>query len=309
MKKKKIIISGLDNAGKTSILTAFDKRYDFEKEIIELEPTIRVNYHNTEFLGKEIYIWDMGGQKMYRELYESKQDVYFSNTDLLIYVIDIQDNARFEASLEYLNKILQYFERTKVKVPLIVAFHKFDPELRDNENFIKFARILTEKLIQLEQLEMLFLQTSIYDILSIVQLISSALSIFDEGYSELKGLFKNYLKYFESKSIILFDQNGVIISEFYTDSFELELYVGLLNAIKEHIILLKKIQEENSKQKGKFFLKPINNHLISYLHRIKIKNQIFYISVLIQEKAKETLLDKFSDFLVELNRILEPMLS
>jgi len=28
----KIVVSGLDNAGKTSILTALDKKYDFEKD-------------------------------------------------------------------------------------------------------------------------------------------------------------------------------------------------------------------------------------------------------------------------------------
>ena len=28
----KIILSGLDNAGKTSILTALDKKYDFQKK-------------------------------------------------------------------------------------------------------------------------------------------------------------------------------------------------------------------------------------------------------------------------------------
>ena len=67
----KIIISGLDNAGKTSILTALDKKYDFQKEIAELKPTIRIEYHQTMFLGNNVNIWDMGGQEQYRELYES----------------------------------------------------------------------------------------------------------------------------------------------------------------------------------------------------------------------------------------------
>ena len=40
----KVIIAGLDNAGKTSILTALNKKYDFHKDIISLTPTIRVEY-------------------------------------------------------------------------------------------------------------------------------------------------------------------------------------------------------------------------------------------------------------------------
>ena len=47
----KIIVSGLDFAGKTSILTALDKKYNFQKEILELKPTIKVDYHKTVFLG------------------------------------------------------------------------------------------------------------------------------------------------------------------------------------------------------------------------------------------------------------------
>ena len=40
----------------------------------------------------------------------------------------------------------------------------------------------------------------------------------------------------------LLDQNGVIISEFYTDLLELELSLKLMNSIKEHLIILKKMQ-------------------------------------------------------------------
>jgi len=297
----KIIISGLDNAGKTSILTAFNKRYDFEKEIRELQPTIRVSYQQTKFLGKNIYFWDMGGQEMYRQLYQSKPELYFSDTNLLIFVIDIQDSDRFDSSIEYLHNILQYFDKNKMDVPLIVTFHKFDPELKNDENLIKFARKLTEKLIQIEKLKMLFLQTSIYDILSIVHLISSAFSIFDEKHLKLRELFQNYLKDFDSKSLILFDQNGVIISEFYTDSLDFDLYLELMKTIREHIVTLKKIQIENVEYDGDF--SPINNHLVSYLRRIKLKNDIFYVSVLVEENGIDTLLGKFSDFLIDLNSL------
>ncbi len=294
MEELKIIVSGLDNAGKTSILTAFNKRYDFENEIRELQPTIRVSYQQTKFMGKNIYFWDMGGQEMYRKLYQTKPDLYFSDTNLLIYVIDIQDSDRFDTSIEYLHNILEYFDKNKMDVPLIITFHKFDPELKNDENLIKFARKLTDRLIQIEKLKMLFLQTSIYDILSIVHLISSALSIFDEKQLKLRELFQNYLKNFDSKSLILFDQNGVIISEFYTDSLDFDLYLELMKTIREHIVTLKKIQIEDIEYDGDF--SPINNHLVSYLRRIKLKDDFFYVSALVEENGIDTLLGKFSDF-------------
>ncbi|MFW9990203.1 MAG: ADP-ribosylation factor-like protein, partial [Candidatus Odinarchaeota archaeon] len=108
----KIIVSGLDNAGKTSILTALDKKYDFEKDIVQLKPTIRVEYHKMNFLRNNCIYWDMGGQKAYREIYVNFQDVYFDSTDLLIYVIDIQDPERFDDSLGYLNSILTFFSES-----------------------------------------------------------------------------------------------------------------------------------------------------------------------------------------------------
>ncbi|MBD3211280.1 MAG: hypothetical protein GF311_01635, partial [Candidatus Lokiarchaeota archaeon] len=95
----KVIVSGLDNAGKTSILTALKLKYDFRKEVMNLKPTIRVEYQRTEFLGTSAIFWDMGGQEKYRKLYQKRKEMYFGETDLLVYVIDIQDRERFESSL------------------------------------------------------------------------------------------------------------------------------------------------------------------------------------------------------------------
>jgi len=62
----KIIIAGLDNAGKTSILTALDKKYDFNKDIISLTPTIRVEYHAMMFLKNKtvLYTVDRNSQNI-----------------------------------------------------------------------------------------------------------------------------------------------------------------------------------------------------------------------------------------------------
>jgi small GTP-binding protein len=307
LKPIKIIIGGLDFAGKTSILTVFDKRYNFQDDLVELQPTILIDYRRTEFLGKEILWWDMGGQERYRELYKSKQEMYFSETDLLIYVIDIQDSSRFEISLGYMKKILKFFKTNEIDVPLIVVFHKFDPELKDDEETTKNMRYLTKEIINIEELKMLFIQTSIYDILSIVQLLSSVLSIFYEQQLELKGLFEKYLRNFNCESLILFDENGVIISEYYTASLDFQSYIVLMKSIKEHIVLLKKMQEGETKQDSDFT--PIDKVIVSYLHQIEIKGKIFYLSATIKEQTKEDLKDKIPGFLSELIGILEPILT
>ena len=303
----KIIISGLDYAGKTSILTALDKKFDFSKYIAELKPTIKVEYHKTSFLGLSVYTWDMGGQEKYRELYKSNQDVYFADTNLLLYIIDILDENRFETSLDYLDNILTYFKENDMDVPLIVSFHKFDPEKRGDE-------VLNNRINKLRELifdkyptfKILFQQTSIYDIISIIQLISYALSVFDDKFFDLSHLLESYLKTLNCSSLIIFDENGIIISEFYADEIGPDSYIVLLESIKEHLYLLKRMQEE--KYESNYNFTSIENSLLSYLHRIEIGGESLYISVLIEESEKETLLDKFSDFVNDVSKIMSTLL-
>ncbi len=308
MKNIKVIISGLDNAGKTSILTALDKKFDFQKDIIELKPTIRIEYHKTVFLGNTCYFWDMGGQKKYREIYKKKEDLYFSETDLLIYVIDIQDKERFEESLNYLNSILAFFIKNNMDVPIIISFHKYDPELKGypelNENIIELREYIIEKY---PSFQILHQQTSIYDIISIIQLISYGLSIFDNKFFELSLLLEKYLIEFNCSSLIIFDKNGIIITEYYKDEINPNLYVQLIELIKEHLFLLKRIQEEDYKEDYNFT--SMENNMLSYLHRLEFKKEIFFVSVQIKEELKDMLLERFSDFLVELTNIIESLLS
>jgi len=304
----KIIVAGLDNAGKTSILTALDKKYDFHRDIISLTPTIRVEYHATEFLGQRVIFWDCGGQQKYRELYERKPDFYFDGTDLLVYIIDIQDKERYRNSLEYLERILGYFIQNNIDVPLIISFHKYDPEIRNGAFYIEEIRNLREKILEkYPNLKILFQQTSIYDIISIIQLVSYGLSVFDEKFFELSDLLENYLNEFNCKSLILFDKNGIIISEFYSNEIQPDYYVELLESIKEHLFLLKRMQEES--YEAEYNLSSDETGLLSYLHRLTIGRESLFISVILQENQKDDFLENFSEFFTRLKAVLTPILS
>ncbi len=301
----KIIVSGLDNAGKTSILTALDKKYDFQKDIVQLKPTIRVEYHKMNFLKNNTIFWDMGGQEQYREIYKQYEDVYFDATDLLIYVIDIQDSERFKNSLEYLDAILQFFGKNEMNVPIIIAFHKFDPDLRYDEKILENVENLRGEILEKYQsFNILFQQTSIYDIISIVQLVSYGLSVFDKKFFELSELLEKYLNEFKSQALIVFDRNGIIISEFYSE-IEPEVYIELLESIKEHLFLLKRMEEE--KYTSDYNFSTIEGKLLSYLHRLNLEKESFFVSVVIKEKRKDDFLLKFPEFLEELSQILDQL--
>jgi len=304
----KIIVAGLDNAGKTSILTALNKKYDFQKDIVSLTPTIRVEYQATEFLKNRVVFWDMGGQEKYRKLYQEKQDLYFADTDLLVYIVDIQDPERIETSLAYLDMIVKNFKKHDMNIPLIISFHKFDPEFLGNEQMVEQIETLRKHMLKLyPSFRILFQQSSIYDIISIAQLISYGLSVFDAKFFDLSELLEKYLKEFESESLILFDKNGIIISEYYKDLIEPEIYIELIESIKEHMFLIKRVQEESYQKDSAF--SSIGNELLSYLHRIEINNESIFVSVVIKEKLKELLLEKFSEFMLELIEIIKPLIS
>jgi len=156
-------------------------------------------------------------------------------------------------------------------------------------------------------LRILFQQTSIYDIISIVQLISYGLSVFDEKFFDISELLEKYLKEFDSESLILFDKNGIIISEYYRGIIEPEIYVELIESIKEHFFLLKRMYEES--YETDYALSSIGDELISYLHRIELEDESIFVSVVIKEELKERLLEKFSEFMSELIEILKPILT
>jgi small GTP-binding protein len=303
----KIIVSGLDNAGKTSILTALDKKYDFAKDIVQLKPTIRIEYHKMNFLASKLIIWDMGGQDQYREIYINFQEVYFDSTDLLIYVIDIQDPERFKNSLEYLDAILTFFMESKMDVPLIITFHKYDPDLRDNKEVLDNIKDLREKIMKkYPNFKILFQQSSIYDIISIVQLVSYGLSVFDQKFFELSSLLEKYLELFRSLALIVFDRNGIIISEYYSD-IDPDVYVELLESIKEHLFLLKRLEEEKESYEFDHDISLIEQTLSSYLHRLKIGSELFFVSAVTKENQRDEFLGKFPEFIEKLSEILEDM--
>lgn len=303
----KVIISGLDNAGKTSILTALDKKYDFRDEIMQLKPTIKVKYRRTRFLNMPAVFWDMGGQEKYRNVYLKDPDVYFSETSLFIYVIDIQDSEKLEASLNYFEMVMKYFIENNIDVPVIITFHKYDPDIRSYEEINEDIAHIRENIKEAySDFNILFQQTSIYDVISIVQLVSYGLSVFDKKFFELSLLIEKSLNDFNCTSLILFDQTGIIISEFYNEEIEPGMYIYLLESIKEHLFLLKRMEEEEYKHEHDFL--NIEKEFISCLHGFEVKGTLFFISAILKEEYKDAFMEKFSDFLKELQDILKLLL-
>jgi len=85
----KIIIVGLNNAGKTTILYKLALN-----EVIVTQPTIGSNVEEVAHNNLKMQVWDLGGQETLRNSW----DAYYQNTNAVIYVIDAADDSMAKAS-------------------------------------------------------------------------------------------------------------------------------------------------------------------------------------------------------------------
>lgn len=122
----KIIIAGLDSVGKTSVFRKAIERVDVS-EILDLPTTKGIERQIRTLQGEQIVFWDLGGQEVYRSQYFQDSRI-FTDASVIIYVLDIQDQERFDESLEYLLQILMIIKNLTTAPRVFVLFHKFDPE-------------------------------------------------------------------------------------------------------------------------------------------------------------------------------------
>lgn len=137
MPAKKILLMGLDNSGKTSILLA--RKGTNLLAVQPLKPTKRLKIDNFTVHGREYSIWDFGGQMRYIPIYMRRFDHYVDDADELHFVIDIQDEARFHVAMEYLAAIVERLEGRAHVPPLRILLHKYDREFHEREKTRHYA--------------------------------------------------------------------------------------------------------------------------------------------------------------------------
>mmetsp|Transcript_954 Transcript_954/g.586 ORF Transcript_954/g.586 Transcript_954/m.586 type:complete len:153 (+) Transcript_954:41-499(+) len=114
-KEARILVLGLDNAGKTTILKALS-----QEDITTIMPTQGFNIKALSQEGFKLNVWDIGGQQAIREYWPN----YFDGTDGLVYVVDSSDQMRLEECQKELGLLLVN-EQLKT-VPLLVFANKQD---------------------------------------------------------------------------------------------------------------------------------------------------------------------------------------
>jgi len=98
----RVLIAGLDSAGKTTVLLKLKRGEKRAKENIATTPTMHFNVETIKFKGFSIHVWDVGGQDSIRPLWRH----HLTGTQALIYVIDSADRERTRKAATELHKTM-----------------------------------------------------------------------------------------------------------------------------------------------------------------------------------------------------------
>ena len=94
----RVLILGLDNAGKTTILYKLQMG-----EVVTTVPTIGFNVETVTYKNLRFQVWDLGGQTSIRPYWRC----YYQNTNAVIYVVDSADPDRMSISKQELMAMLE----------------------------------------------------------------------------------------------------------------------------------------------------------------------------------------------------------
>jgi len=96
-KEMRILMVGLDAAGKTTILYKLKLG-----EVVTTIPTIGFNVETVEYKNISFTVWDVGGQDKIRPLWRH----YYQNTQGIIFVVDSNDKDRSDQAQNELQRML-----------------------------------------------------------------------------------------------------------------------------------------------------------------------------------------------------------
>ncbi|KAF2793708.1 ADP-ribosylation factor [Melanomma pulvis-pyrius CBS 109.77] len=114
-KEMRILMLGLDNAGKTTIVKKI-----MNEDVNSVSPTLGFIIKTIEYDGYKLNIWDVGGQKTLRTYWKN----YFEKTDTLIWVVDATDRERIDDCRQELAGLLM--EERLMGASLLVFKNKTD---------------------------------------------------------------------------------------------------------------------------------------------------------------------------------------
>ena len=127
-KDAKIVFLGLDNAGKSTLLSVLKTG-----RVTQLDPTKHAQSETLQIGKVNMLAFDLGGHDAMRKMWRE----FFPKIDAIVYLIDAADPSRFEESKKEFDNIVNSDELGNV--PILVLGNKIDKNGAVNEDELRMA--------------------------------------------------------------------------------------------------------------------------------------------------------------------------
>ncbi|MFX0104250.1 MAG: ADP-ribosylation factor-like protein [Candidatus Hodarchaeota archaeon] len=209
---KKLLMIGLDNGGKTSILAVVQDRFSIIKSLL---PTRGVKREKLDFFGYPIISWDLGGQVQYREkLYFSRPELFFTDADIMLYVVDTQDPDRIAEAGNYFREVLKVLEDLNEKPSVLIVLSKSDQDVRKTlqwqQNVTSIKNKFNSIAEEFENFSTDYCDTTIFQRETIMQMFSIALKKVSETSEIIEHILEEFTHQVEAKASSLVSMDGLI---------------------------------------------------------------------------------------------------
>jgi len=114
-----VVVVGLDNSGKTTIINRLKPR---ETQASNIVPTVGFTVEKFQSKSLQLIAFDMSGQGRYRNMWEH----YYRDCHGIIFVIDSSDKLRLAVAHEELDQLLAHPDVRERRVPVLFFANKMD---------------------------------------------------------------------------------------------------------------------------------------------------------------------------------------
>lgn len=307
----KIAFVGMDNAGKTSIINVLSQNFSNYQAIL---PTQRVERNQLNFLAKELMIWDFGAQDKYRESYLANPEKYFEAIDIMYFVIDIQDTAKLDTSIQYFRRIIDGLEFYSPNAQIALLYHKNDPDAITNiqalqldqkfYNAVKdrFEYRITKAMKENIDSPIRTYYTSVHSPLSIIKALSEPLIATSMIKDTVADILGEFIKVYGLKCGMLFTKYRFELGSAMAEDFTEEERDDVITYFINNIIPSTAFELEMSLKGEKMFKMFIDGFEVTYKSHVF---PFYLVLVYPKENSFQEREDALTKFKANFKKLLE----